>query len=103
LKKENLTTGVLAGAVKISLFVMALIKEQILSLLNLLQKKPTQFIYADVKKQRANHFVMELIANNTAHCIVFLLTRSSKNELAESALQYSRQVLLSLIPSEFNE
>jgi hypothetical protein len=61
LNKENLTTGVPAGEVKINHFVMAHIRIQNFSPLHLLLKKPIRFIYAVVKKQVINHFVMGLM------------------------------------------
>jgi hypothetical protein len=62
-KQEKPITGVPAVKVRISLVAMALIKVQNFSLLHLLQKKPTQFIYAVVKKPGAHHSAMAAITN----------------------------------------
>ena len=51
--------------VKINLIVMALTKEQIFSPLHLLQKKPTRFIYAAVKKPVTNRSVMAATISRT--------------------------------------
>jgi SAM-dependent methyltransferase len=61
LKKENLTTGVPVGAVRISLFVMDHIKVQIISPSNLQQKKQIRCIYAVVKKLETSPFVTGLM------------------------------------------
>ena len=62
-KQAKAITGVPVVEAKISLIVMDLIKEQIFSPLHLLQKKPTRFIYAVVKKQAINRSVMAATIN----------------------------------------
>jgi hypothetical protein len=64
-KQEKPITGAPAVEVRISLIAMALIKEQIFCLLHLLQKKPTRFFYAAVKKQAINHSVMAVTISKT--------------------------------------
>jgi hypothetical protein len=64
-KQEKPITGAPAAEVKISHFVMDLIKEQIFSPLHLPRKKTIQFIYAAVKNQAINHSVMAATTNKT--------------------------------------
>jgi hypothetical protein len=64
-KREKPITGAPAAEVKISLFVMDLIKEQIFSPLHLPQIKTIQLIYAVVKKQAINRSAMAATTNKT--------------------------------------